>query len=282
MSAPLLSLSETEDAPLGKTGPLCAVAARSTWPVPAARGGFVDGGLLPAGHAARAVDYLLGGGYNLPADRALAHKWIALNPTAARSARAARAFLVRAVQHLVAAGVRQLVDLATGVAVLGAPHQVVDDNRLRARAVYLQSEPVLLHLGRMLVPAPHAVVEGSVHAPAQAWTAAVTAGRFVPGEPVGLLAVGLGDLVGSAEELRAVLVGWRAVVPPGSWLVLAHRVDTAVLYGIEPEDELTALVVEVGWTLREPVVRAPRWHPTGLLDLDAVPPAVPVCTAISR
>jgi hypothetical protein len=228
------------------------------------------------------VDYLLGGGYNLPADRALAHEWIALNPAAARSAQAARAFLVRAVQHVVAAGVHQLVDLATGVAALGAPHQVVDDNRLRARAVYLQSEPVLLHLGRMLVPAPHAVIEGSVHTPGAAWTAAVTAGRFVPGKPVGLLAVGLADLVGSAEELRAVLAGWRAVVPPGSWLVLAHRFDTAVIRGDEPEDELAALVVEAGWTLREPVVRAAHWHPTWLLDLDVVSPAVPVCTAISR
>ncbi|MGM1060642.1 SAM-dependent methyltransferase [Saccharothrix sp. Mg75] len=280
MSAPLLSRPE-ENVPPGKRAPLRAVPVPSTWPIPTPRGGFVDGELLPAGHAARAVDYLLGGGYNLPADRALAQDWIAVNPAAARSAQAARAFLVRAVRRVVVAGVDQLVDLSTGVAALGAPHQVVDDNRLRARTIYLHSEPMLLHLARMLVPTPHAVVEGSMHAPEEAWTAAVTAGRFVAGEPVGLLAVGLADLVGSAEELFAVLSGWRAAVPPGSWLVLSQRFDTAVVRGVEPEEKLAALVVEAGWTLSEPVVRAPYWHPTWLLDLDAVPPAVPVCAATS-
>ncbi|WP_197289640.1 SAM-dependent methyltransferase [Saccharothrix sp. NRRL B-16348] len=241
--------------------------------------GAGERGLLAAPHPARATDYLLGGGYNFPADRELARRWSTVDPDAERTARAGRSFLARAVRHLVAAGVRGLVDLSTAVTAGGAPHQVVDDNRLHARTVYVQSDPVLLALGRMLVPEPHAVMEAPVGAPAAAWNVALTAGVLTPAEPVALLAVGLADLVASREELCDVLAVWRAVVPAGSWLVLTHRFDTAVVPGAGPGEELAVLVGDAGWTSCEPVVRAPYWRPLWPFDIDGIPPAAPVCVA---
>ncbi len=93
----------------------------SSGPLPRPAGEPVD---AATPNPARIYDYLLGGKDNLPADRAAAEQLLALVPEARAGARENRAFLGRAVRHLAAEGVRQFLDIGTGLPSQGNVHEV--------------------------------------------------------------------------------------------------------------------------------------------------------------
>jgi Protein of unknown function (DUF574). len=91
---------------------------------------------------ARVYDYLLGGKDNYPVDRAVAEKLLAVAPDTRTVARANRAFLIRAVRHLVAeAGIRQFIDLGTGIPTSPSVHEVAREADDSALVVYADNDP---------------------------------------------------------------------------------------------------------------------------------------------
>ena|SRR5205823_6600228 len=92
--------------------------------------------------AARMYDYFLGGVHNFPADQDAARKLIALFPHIPAGARANRAFLRRAVRHLATAGVRQFLDIGSGIPTEGNVHEVAQSVARDARVVYIDIDPV--------------------------------------------------------------------------------------------------------------------------------------------
>src|SRR5262249_18684898 len=92
--------------------------------------------------AARIYDYLLGGSHNFAADREIARQAVAGMPDVAVQARANRAFLHRAVRYLVDAGVRQFLDIGSGVPTVGNVHEIAQAEAPDAGVVYVDIDPV--------------------------------------------------------------------------------------------------------------------------------------------
>jgi len=103
-------------------------------------------------HQARIYDYLLGGKDNYAADRAAAEAVLKIYPDMAFTARANRAFLGRAVRYLAAqAGIRQFLDIGTGIPTAGNTHQVAQAIAPESRVVYVDYDPVVLAHARALL-----------------------------------------------------------------------------------------------------------------------------------
>ena len=96
-------------------------------------------------HPARVYDYWLGGKDNFPADRALAEAMIQAIPNMRGLAAANRAFLGRAVRYLVEeAGIRQFLDIGTGIPTSPNVHEVAQGAARDARVVYVDNDPIVL------------------------------------------------------------------------------------------------------------------------------------------
>src|SRR6516164_5586398 len=103
-------------------------------------------------HAARIYDYLLGGKDHFAIDRETAEKGIKLIPTGRTAARENRTFLGRAVRYLVAeAGVRQFLDIGTGLPSANNTHQVAQREVPQSRVVYVDNDPIVLSHARALL-----------------------------------------------------------------------------------------------------------------------------------
>jgi S-adenosyl methyltransferase len=101
---------------------------------------------------ARIYDYLLGGKDNYPADRAAVDAVLKVAPELGFSARANRAFLGRAVRYLTAdAGIRQFLDIGTGIPTAGNTHQVAQEIAPESRVVYVDYDPIVLAHARALL-----------------------------------------------------------------------------------------------------------------------------------
>jgi O-methyltransferase involved in polyketide biosynthesis len=104
-------------------------------------------------HSARVYDYWLGGKDNFPADRELAELMIQAIPNMREMARANRAFLGRAVRYLVEeAGIRQILDLGTGIPTSPNVHEIAQAAAPETRVVYVDNDPIVLAHARALLP----------------------------------------------------------------------------------------------------------------------------------
>ncbi|MEU6237953.1 SAM-dependent methyltransferase [Kitasatospora sp. NPDC047058] len=102
-------------------------------------------------HPARIYDYWLGGKDNFPPDRAAAEHAVAVAPDVPQAARENRAFLRRAVRLCVDAGVRQFIDIGSGLPARGNVHEVAQAVAPDARVVYIDNDPIVLAHGRALL-----------------------------------------------------------------------------------------------------------------------------------
>jgi trans-aconitate methyltransferase len=111
---------------------------------------------ITVAHQARVYDYTLGGKDNFPADREAAEKAMQASPDVVATARANRAFLGRAVRYLATeAGVRQFLDIGTGIPSAGNTHEVAQGAAPESRIVYVDNDPIVLaHARALLTSAP--------------------------------------------------------------------------------------------------------------------------------
>ena len=176
-------------------------------------------------HPARVYNYWLGGDDNFAADREAAEQAIAANPGIMTDVRANRAFLVRAVRYLAGeCGIRQFLDIGTGLPTAGNTHQVAQVVAPDARIVYADNDPiVLLHARDLLSSTPRGACDylqadlrdtsGSVRA----------ASRTLDfGAPVALMLLIVLHLIPDAEDPYGIVAELMGALPSGSYLVLAH------------------------------------------------------------
>ncbi|MBO0809304.1 MAG: SAM-dependent methyltransferase, partial [Actinobacteria bacterium] len=103
-------------------------------------------------HVARVYDYWLGGKDNFAADRAAAEQAIKAFPAIPLSARANRAYQARVVRYLAAdAGIRQFLDIGTGIPTVNHTHQVAQSVAPESRVVYADNDPIVLTHARALL-----------------------------------------------------------------------------------------------------------------------------------
>ncbi len=176
---------------------------------------------------ARVYDYWLGGTHNFLADQDLARAITAVEPNMRAIARANRAFIGRAVRHMAAAGVRQFLDIGSGIPTEGNVHEVAQQAAPEARVVYVDADPVAVaHSKAILRGNPDvSVVAADVREPEKILAHPVTRELIDFSQPTGLLLVQVLHFLSDAEDPWAILATLRDGLAPGSQLVLSHATD---------------------------------------------------------
>jgi hypothetical protein len=184
---------------------------------------------------ARVYDYWLGGTHNYLADQDLGRAIAAVDPIVRPGARANRAFLGRAVRFLADSGIRQFLDLGSGIPTQGNVHEVAQQADPPARVAYVDIDPVAVaHSKAILAGHPNAsITHGDVREPEQI-LADVTAGGLIDlSQPVGLLLVAVLHFVDDDADPWRIVGTLRDALAPGSYLVLGQgtNADKPVVAG---------------------------------------------------
>ncbi|MGI8447889.1 MAG: SAM-dependent methyltransferase [Streptosporangiaceae bacterium] len=176
-------------------------------------------------HIARVYDFWLGGSNNFPADREAAGRVIAAYPDIRVSVRAQRAFLGRAVHFLAAeAGIRQFLDIGTGLPLAGNTHEVAQRVAPRSRVVYADHDPIVLaHARALLTSTPEgacAYLDADLRDTGRILREAAATLDFTA--PVALLLMGVLHCIPDDQDPVGLVARLLAALPPGSYLVVAH------------------------------------------------------------
>jgi hypothetical protein len=177
-------------------------------------------------HAARMYDYYLGGTTNVPADREAALRVMEHVPFIATVARGNRRFLRRAVRYLAAEqGIRQFLDIGSGIPTSPNIHEVAQQADPEARVVYVDHDPLVLAHARELlagadghtscVDADLRDVEGILSSPGLRETIDLD-------RPVALMLIAVLHFLSDADDPRSLVRRLMSTLPSGSWLVLTH------------------------------------------------------------
>ena len=176
-------------------------------------------------HQARVYDYWLGGKDNFAVDRAAAEQALAAYPGLRRGVRAQRAFLANAVGYLTStAGVRQFLDIGTGIPTANNTHEVAQAADPDNRVVYVDNDPIVLAHARALLTGVRAGTTSYLDADLRdaAKILAEAAALLDFREPVGVLLIGILQLIPDEDDPHAVVARLMDAVPPGSWLAIFH------------------------------------------------------------
>ena len=229
-------------------------------------------------HSARIWNYWLGGKDNYPVDREAGDAFLEIYPDITVVARAVRSFLARAVTYLAGeAGIRQFLDVGTGLPTADNTHEVAQRVAPPARIVYVDNDPlVLVHARALLASAPEGsctYIEADVRDPGAILDAA--AGALDLGRPVALMLLGILGHVGDDDEARSIVRQLTEALPSGSYLALSDGANTsqarqqahqryaqtgAVPYRLRSPEQITAFFD--GLDLLPPgVVPVSQWRP---------------------
>lgn len=176
-------------------------------------------------HSARMYDYLLGGKDNYPADWEAAENAVAAFPTLRTAARENRGFLGRAVRYVVEeTGIRQFLDIGSGLPTADNVHQVAQRHDPTARVVYVDNDPIVLAHGQALLAKNEhtTVVRTDIRDPRSIVEHPDTRALLDFDEPVAVLAVAILHFLSDEEDPASVLRELHRALAPGSVVVLSH------------------------------------------------------------
>ncbi len=176
-------------------------------------------------HPARVYDYWLGGTSNFAADQEAAERVLAATPNLRLRVHANRAFLMRAVRYLATeAGVRQFLDIGTGIPAANNTHEVAQAAAPGSRVVYVDNDPIVLtHAAALLASAPEGAtryIEGELRQPAAILDAARATLDF--GQPTALMLLGVLHLIQDSEGPQDIVSQLMDRLPSGSYLAISH------------------------------------------------------------
>jgi hypothetical protein len=174
--------------------------------------------------AARVYDYILGGAHNFEVDRALGDELIRMSPDVAETMRANRVFLRRAVRFLAESGVRQFLDIGSGVPTVGNVHEIAQATAPESTVVYVDVDPVAVgHSEAILADNDRAgVICADLREPERILAEASELGLLDVRRPVALLLAGVVHFVPDSDDPEGLV---RQLVEPlarGSYLLLSH------------------------------------------------------------
>jgi SAM-dependent methyltransferase len=256
----------------------------------------VEPGWIPPGidtskaNIARVYDYWLGGDHNFRADQDAARALIAVEPNVRAMTRANRDFLGRAVRFLAReAGIRQFLDIGSGIPTSQNVHQVAQEAAPGSRVVYVDNDDVVVaHSRLMLENDPDAtIVQADLREPAKILADPETQLLIDFSEPVAVLLVAVLHFIPDADDPARILAAVRDAMAPGSYLVICHacsdaRPDVADAAATVYRSRVAAQVcirgreqiarLFDGFTLVEPgLAWLPEWRPDSPADVPEHP-----------
>jgi hypothetical protein len=239
-------------------------------------------------NVARMYDYYLGGSHNFRVDREVADQAVAAYPDLPRTAAANRAFLHRAVRYCLGAGVRQFLDLGSGIPTVGNVHEVAQRIDSSARVVYVDTDPIAIAHARALLAGddrstairkdarePEAIIDDPEVRRVLDFT-----------EPVAVLLVAVLHFVSDEDKPAELVARLTEQVVPGSHVVISHGMTAGgvgeanqdgpvlTLYRrtptpLCPRPRLAIEAMFAGLELVDPgLVLAPHWRPDTLRTAD--------------
>jgi hypothetical protein len=169
-------------------------------------------------------DYWLGGRDNYEVDREAAEQVLATQPRLVPAVRENRAFLRRAVRAVAREGVRQFLDIGTGIPTSPNTHEVAQAVHPGARVVYVDNDPIVgLHAyARLGHGKGTAFALADLHDPADILAQDAVASLIDFDEPVALLLVAVLHFISDARDPAGIVATLRDALPPGSFLVASH------------------------------------------------------------
>jgi hypothetical protein len=241
-------------------------------------------------HVARVYNYWLGGKDNFAADRAAGEQAIKAFPDIVLSARANRAFLARTVRFLAGeAGIRQFLDIGTGIPSANNTHEVAQSVAPESRIVYVDNDPVVLAHARALLTSDPAgataYIDADLREPERILEGAARLLDF--SRPVAVMLMAILQHLPEEDDPYRVVATLMAAMPPGSYLALSHPakdIDAEAM--AKMAESLNKMMAEKvtfrdrpavarffdGLDLVEPgMVQASKWRPT--TEAEATSPA---------
>ena len=175
-------------------------------------------------HPARVYDYLLGGKDNYEADRVAAEEIAAISPSVRPTVRANRAFLRRVVQYLAGeAGIRQFLDIGTGLPTAENTHQIAQEVAPESRVVYVDNDPIVLAHARALLTSSPQGATAYVHADARDTGTILrpAADTLDFGQPIAVMLLCILQYVPDEAGPHDIVARLMAATPPGSYLAVS-------------------------------------------------------------
>ncbi|MET7424383.1 SAM-dependent methyltransferase [Dactylosporangium sp. NPDC005555] len=237
-----------------------------------------DGVDITTPNAARVYDYALGGFHNFEVDRRFAEDAERAWPGVTQLAHDNRAFLGRTVRRLAGTGIRQFLDIGSGIPTLGNVHEVAQHAAADARVVYVDIDPIAVaHSRRILTGNRYATaIQGDLRRPQDILTHPEVADLLDLSEPVGVLMVAVLHFIGDTDNPADVLRQFADATVTGSCIAFSHAVPAVDAAGQENVRRLyqrtpTSLHVRTpsqvadlfaGWQMLDPgLVPISDWHP---------------------
>ncbi|MBB5806507.1 hypothetical protein F4560_006275 [Saccharothrix ecbatanensis] len=236
---------------------------------------------------ARVYDYWLGGAHNFAVDRAVGDKVLADVPVLRTNILNHRAFLRRAVRYMLSQGIRQFLDLGSGIPTVGNVHEIAQAADPGARVVYVDIDPVAVAHSRAILTGNElvGVLQTDVRDAQRVLKSPEVQGLLDFDRPIGVLMVALLHFVQDSEDPNGVVAAYREAVPSGSYLAISHAgyeegewdpawddAKTTYNRGVGEMRYRKKREVEDlfgGFDLVEPgVARLPLWHPESPDDVD--------------
>src|SRR5271154_6803360 len=176
-------------------------------------------------HIARVYDYWLGGKDNFAADRQLGEQTLEAYPSLVFSVRANRAFLARTVRFLTGeAGIRQFLDIGTGIPTANNTHEVAQRIAPDSRIVYVDNDPIVLsHARALLKSSPQgacAYLDADLRDPDAILAQAASTLDF--GQPVAVMLIAVMHFIGDDDEAAAIIRTLTDACAPGSFVAISH------------------------------------------------------------
>lgn len=235
---------------------------------------------------ARVYDYILGGAHNFAADRQVGSQIEKLVPGLPSVARLNRRFLGRAVNFLMDQGVRQFLDIGSGIPTVANVHEVAQERDPAARVVYVDKDPVAVAHSELMLSGNEnaAIVQADMRDPQAVLSAPEVTRLLRFDEPIGLLMLLMLHWVPDSDDPHKLVASYRDALPAGSFIVMTHvakdqideSVDQAadVVNRSKSADQMTmrthAQVSALfdGFELVEPgLVGCGEWRPDGPGDI---------------
>lgn len=221
--------------------------------------------------AARIYDYWLGGTHNFAVDREIARTVTSVVPETAQIMQANRAFLHRAVGALVDLGVRQFLDLGSGIPTLGNVHEVAQRAAPESKVVYVDIDPVAVaHSRHILTGNAHAVaILNDLRHPEAILADPAVRGLLDFDQPMAVLMMAVLHFVPDSDDPAGIIRTFRDALAPGSYLVLSHGTQEA------QTPETRAIANEMFNRTSTPFISRPREAVAELFDgFDLLDPGI--------
>ena len=191
-------------------------------------------------HIARIYHYWLGGKDNFAADREAAERAMAATPTIVPGVRANRRFLGHAVRYMAEAGIRQFLDIGTGIPTANNTHEVAQAVAPDARVVYVDNDPIVLSHARALLTstsAPTAYIDADARDTAKILAEAAELIDLT--QPTAVMLIAVLHCIPDSDDPHQLVSDLMGAVPAGSVLAITHPARDQVDIATKAEESLT-------------------------------------------